>query len=240
MLYLISLGLFDKNDVSNRAIDAAKKCDKLYIERYTNYYGSSNKELENIFGTKIVELKREEVESLKLIKEAKKENVALLVIGDVFSATTHTSLMLEAMNKNIKVEVIHGSSILTAIGETGLMLYNFGKIVSIPKENKKIVSPYEVLKLNKDLHTLFLLDLDLNFNEAIQYLLDLEDMKKEKQFNGNRLCVVCCMGKKKIIKSGKAKDLMKIRIKERPQCLIVPGKLHFLEKELIEKWNLLK
>ena len=241
MLYLISLGLYDKNDVSLKAISAAKKCKILYIERYTNFFGSSNKKLERLFKKKIIELKREEVESLKLINEAKKSDIGLLIIGDVFSATTHSALMLEAINKKIKVEAIHGSSILTAIGETGLILYNFGKIASIPKENKNIETPYEALKGNNQLHTLFLLDLDLSFNEAIEYLLYLEDKKKEKIFNPERLCVVCCqIGGKNIIKSGKAKDLLKLKIKDKPQCLIVPGKLHFLEEEMIEKWNISK
>ena len=196
MLYLISLGLADKNDVSLRAIDAARRCDKLYIERYTNYYGSSNKELEKLFGKKIAGLKRGDVESSKLIDESKKENIGLLVIGDVFSATTHSSLMLEAFDKKIKVEVIHGSSILTAVGETGLMLYNFGKTASIPKDNKNIESPYDILKRNKDLHTLFLLDLGLSFNEAIIYLLGVEKKRKGKVFDENKLCVVCSFGKK--------------------------------------------
>ena len=142
MLYLISLGLYDKNDISLSALSAAKKCKILYIERYTNFFGSSNKELEKLFKKKIIEIKREEVESLKLINEAKKSDIGLLIIGDVFSATTHSALMLEAINKKIKVGVIHGSSILTAIGETGLILYNFGKTASIPKENTNIKTPY--------------------------------------------------------------------------------------------------
>ena len=240
MLYLISLGLIDKNDISLRAIEAVKRCDKLYFERYTNYYGSSNRELEKLFGKKIIELKREDVESYKLISEAKKGEIGLLVIGDVFSATTHSSLMLEALNKKIKVEIVHGSSILTAVGETGLMLYNFGKTASIPKENKNIESPYEILKRNKDLHTLFLLDLGLGFNEAIEYLLDIGKKKGENVFDEKKLCVVCSFGKKKIIKLGIARDLIKIKINQKPQCLIVPGKLHFFEEEMLERWNISK
>jgi len=235
MIYLISLGLSDKEDISLRAINSAKKCKKLYLEKYTNHYGSSNKELEKLFGKKIIELKREDVESSKLVNEARKENVGLLVIGDVLSATTHSSLMLDALDKKIKLEVIHGSSILTAVGDTGLILYNFGKTASIPKENKNIKSPYEILEKNGNLHTLFLLDLGLSFNDAIKYLL-----KNEKVFNKDKLCVVCCFGKKKIIKSGKAKDLVKLKISQKPQCLIVPGRIHFFEEEMLEKWNISK
>ncbi len=228
MLYLISLGLYDKKDISLRAIEACKKCSKLYFEGYTSFYGSSLKELEKIFGKKIISLKREEVESDFLIKESKKKNVGLLVIGDALTATTHSSFILD------KAKVVHGSSILTAVGETGLMLYNFGKVTSIPFDNKNVKEPYNVLVKNKDLHTLFLLDLQngkyMSVSEGVKYLL--------RQGMGNRLVVGCggLGSDKREIKVCKAKDMVKKKFKLKPQCIIVPGKLHFVEEEILDEY----
>jgi len=228
MLYLISLGLYDKKDISLRAIEVGKKCDTLYFEGYTSFYGSSLKELENIFGKKIVSLKRKEVESDFLIQESKKKKIGLLVIGDALSATTHSSFILD------KAKVVHGSSILTAVGETGLMLYNFGKISSIPFDNKNVKEPYNVLKKNKELHTLFLLDLKngkyMPVSEGVKYLL--------RQGMGNKLVVGCSgLGSdRREIKVGKAKDMVKVKFSLKPQCLIVPGKLHFVEEEILNEY----
>lgn len=60
------------------------------------------------------------------------KDVALLVVGDPFGATTHTDLVLRAREKGINVQVVHNASILNAVGCCGLQLYSFGETVSIP------------------------------------------------------------------------------------------------------------
>ena len=55
---------------------------------------------------------------LSTSKEDKK--IAFLVVGDPFCATTHTDVFLRATKLGIMVEVIHNSSIVNAIGCTGL------------------------------------------------------------------------------------------------------------------------
>ncbi|MEM4266669.1 MAG: diphthine synthase, partial [Candidatus Nanoarchaeia archaeon] len=142
MIYLISLGLYEKENMSIKAVQTAKKCDKLFIERYTSYYKTTNKELEEFFGKKIEQLSREEFEKgERILEEGKNKNIGVLVIGDALTATTHIALLLEAKKRGIKTEVVHGSSILTAVAETGLMLYNFGKTTSIVFQNENIVEP---------------------------------------------------------------------------------------------------
>ena len=59
------------------------------------------------------------------------EDVALLVVGDPFSATTHTDLQLRAAEAGVTVEVVHNASVMTAIGACGLQLYRFGETISI-------------------------------------------------------------------------------------------------------------
>ena len=67
----------------------------------------------------------------KVIEEAREENVAFLVIGDPFGATTHTDLYLRALKMGVKVDVVHNASIMNACGACGLQLYRFGETVSI-------------------------------------------------------------------------------------------------------------
>ncbi len=245
MLYLISLGLYEKEDMSLKALETAKKCSKLYLEGYTHLYKENAEDLSNFLGKKVIELDRKDVEndSNKLIEEAKDLDVGLLVGGDCLTATTHSSLVLEAKEKGVKVKIIHGSSIFTAITETGLFLYNFGKITSIPFENDLIETPYKVIKQNGDMHTLCLLDLRpkekkyMRASDAVKYLLKLEEKRKEKVIAKERIGIICAgMGSpNQIIETGKLNDLAKKKIDVFPQCLIIPGKLHFMEEEFLNK-----
>ena len=231
--------------MSIKALETARKCDKLYLESYTHFFKDGIEELSEFIGKKIVKLGREDIENNvdNILEEAKKENIGILVGGDCLTATTHSSLILDAKKQEIKVKVIHGSSIFTAISETGLFLYNFGKITSIPFDNENVEAPYNVIKQNKELHTLCLLDLKpeekkfMKASEAISYLLNTESKRKENIFSDDTLCVVCAgMGSnEQVIKAGKAKDLLKEKLDMIPQCLIIPGKLHFMEESWVMK-----
>lgn len=68
----------------------------------------------------------------EILDGAKDTDVALLVVGDPFGATTHTDLVLRAEEKGIKFQVVHNASILNAVGCCGLQLYSFGETISIP------------------------------------------------------------------------------------------------------------
>ena len=78
-------------------------------------------------------------------------------------ATTHTDLVLRARELEIPVKSIHNASIMSAIGSTGLQLYNFGQTVSMVffTDTWKPLSFYDRVKENSDigLHTLILLDI---------------------------------------------------------------------------------
>ena len=232
-LYLISLGLSDEKDISLKGLEALKKCNEIYIENYTSFLQVSKEKLEKLYNKKIILADRNFVESNFPLEKAKKENIALLIIGDVFSATTHISLLLEAKKNKIEVKVIHNASVLTAIGITGLSLYNFGKIISIPSNYKETSSPYENFLINhkNNLHTLFLLDLDLEIKDALNYLISKGMDKKTP-------CVVCekLGSEKQRIKVAPAEKLLKENF-SKPSCLIIPSKLHFIEEEALEQWK---
>ncbi|MBS3108133.1 diphthine synthase [Candidatus Woesearchaeota archaeon] len=245
-LYMIGLGLGDEKDISLKGLEIVRSCDYIYLESYTSKLDVSVKKLEALYGKKIMIADRSLVENdaeKTILKNALASKVAFLVIGDVFSATTHTDLKLRALELGIKVEVIHNASILTAIGVTGLELYKFGKVTSIPFLNDDVRTPLEVLEKNKSigLHTLMLLDLHplenkfMNVHSAFEYLLKF----KNKLFNEETLVVVCCalgMEEQKI-KFGKVKDLIKIKFDSYPQCLIVPGELHFMEEDSLKTFK---
>jgi len=242
MLYLIGIGL-SKGDISLNAIRAIKKCSLVYFENYTS---AIDYNLEDFLGKKIIYADRDLVEnSEEIIKEAKKKNVAFLVCGDIFSATTHISLYLDAKKEKVKTEVINGISVLNAVLKTGLSLYNFGKISSIPFEHDKVETPYNNLKDNKDMHSLFLLDLNpkenkfMHFNEGLKYLLDMEEKRKKKLISKDGLCIVCCglNTRKEKILVGKIKNLIKKKINVFPQCFVIPGKLHFIEEEALDNFK---
>ena len=240
MLYIIGIGLRFK-DLSIRALEILKRCDYIYLDNYTSILTYDLKDLEKLIGKKIILADRELVENKtsEILDKAKQKEVAFLVIGDVFSATTHISLLMDAVKEKIKYEIIHGISILTVIGDTGLSLYNFGKISSIPKNNENIETPYDVLKQNKDLHTLFLLDIGMSINEGVKILFNIERKRKENLFNDDKLCIGCAgLGLEKTdIKIGRARNMLKFKSKIIPQCLIVPGKLHFIEEEFLERFK---
>lgn len=241
MLYLIGIGLGDEKDITLKGLEIARLSDFVYLENYTSIINVSIKKLEELYGKTVNAANRELVESNRLVELAKDKNVALLIIGDVFSATTHIDLMNRAREINVRVEVVHNASILTAIGITGLSLYKFGKVASIPFDNKNIDTPIRVLEENNGMHTLFLLDLRpdenrfMTINDAIAYLLRFN----KKCFTAETLCVGCCAlgAKKQKIIAGKASELLVQKFDSYPQSLIVPGKLHFVEEDFLKLYG---
>ncbi len=244
MLYLIGCGLGDVKDLTLNGINALNNCDFIYIENYTSLVGFSISDLKNILDNKdkhIEVVDRTFVETAdKLLTDSKNKNTALLIKGDVFSATTHVDLFLRAKAENIPIKVLHNSSILTAIGDTGLSLYKFGRVASIPFNNKNVNSPFDIYLMNKSchMHTLFVLDLDpinnkfMNFKEGLLYLNEHSD----GSINFDTYVIICAsLGTNKaVIKYGKIEELLKIEIDIYPQCLIIPSELHFMEEEMLK------
>ena len=113
----------------------------------------------------MIEADREMIESgcEEILAHSLTTTVSVLVVGDPFSATTHTDLHLRAVQRGITVHVIHNASIMNAVGCTGLQLYRFGETVSLPffTETWKPYSYYDKIEKNlaNNLHTLVLLDI---------------------------------------------------------------------------------
>ncbi|HIJ98127.1 TPA: diphthine synthase [archaeon] len=248
MIKIIGLGLWNEKSMSIEAMEEANDCDVLYAEFYTSRLIGlrSKEELVKVLGKDIKFLKREEVEvSQKFILDrAKKEKVGFLVAGDALTATTHIDLVIEAKKRGIEVKIIHGSSIYTAAaGLAGLQIYKFGRSCSIPypQPGFKVESPFEVIagNLKQGLHTLVFLDIQpdklMTANEAMQILLEIGKKKKSRILDNKEIVVVARAGSDEaVVKYGKIKDLIEMNFGEPMHIIIVPGKLHFKEKEYLE------
>lgn len=122
----------------------------------------------------------------------------------MYRATTHTDLVLRARELSIPISSIPNASIMSAIGATGLQLYNFGQTVSMVffTDNWKPASFYDRIRENRTigLHTLVLLDIKvkeqslenmargrkvyeppryMTVGQCAAQMLEIEDVKKE-------------------------------------------------------------
>lgn len=251
MLLLIGLGL-DTKDISVRALAALKSADLVFIERYTSFIDDSYvKYLEEATDKKIIELHRPDLEEdiAETLARAKDHNVAVLFPGDPLIATTHKTILSSAKELGIKVTVFHAPSILTvAIGLSGLDVYRFGSIATIPfwSEKYRPTSFLDVVKrnLDRDEHTLLLLDIDRTSNKpmklgyAMQILKEAERQKRYEMFHRNAdIIVIADAGKEnaKVIRTS-FRDAQKHEAETEGKALsiIVVSKTSFAEEEALK------
>ena len=182
MLYLIGLGLADETDITVKGLNIVRSAARVYLEAYTSILLVPPSTLEAYYGRPVILADREMVEtrSDEILagagprtskaaaggdddKSENSDDIAFLVVGDPFSATTHSDLVLRARQFHIPVRSIPNASILSAIGATGLQLYNFGQTVSMVffTDTWKPASFYDRVRENRavGLHTLVLLDI---------------------------------------------------------------------------------
>lgn len=228
-LWLIGLGLLDEKDLTLRGLEAAKKADVVFAEVYTSFWRGKAADLEKLLGKKVWVLSREQVENEdRVLKEAKLRDVAFLVPGDPLVATTHADIVARARKAGIAVEIVHSSSIISAIAETGLHVYKFGPVVSLPAPQKSVTYPESPLKkikenLARGQHTLVILDTTMDAKDAL-------DLLKLKQ----NIIVAASLGARPKILYGKIEELRRKDFGPLPHVIVVPGELHFTEKEFLE------
>lgn len=235
MLYLIGIGLNLKS-FSLEAMQIIKSCKKVYLEAYTVDFPYEFSELEKTIGNFEL-LGRESVESSKLIDESKKNDIALLVYGSPLFATTHLTLLLDCKKAKVKYKVIFGVSIFDALGETGLELYKFGKITSMPRWQKNF-EPDSFLDIVRDnllikAHSLILCDIGLGFSDALK---QLEESLVRKKMKTEKIVIASCLGSEKNKFYYETLENLKKKSKNisNPFCIIIPSELHFMEQEWLE------
>ncbi len=239
MLYLIGLGL-NVDGISSFGLAIAKRCKKIYLENYTVDFPYTKHQLEEVINKKIIDADRNFIESLEIIDEAAKCDVALLVYGSPLTATTHITLLQEARASGIKTKVIYNASVFDAVAETGLQLYKFGKIASMPAwnpaENYEPDSFMKIVQENQSskAHSLILADIGLEFQDALK---QLEESAKKYEIKLNKILVCSQLGtqNRKIIYKT-PEELSEYENVKKPYCIIIPSKLHFIEKEVLDEF----
>ncbi len=248
-VYFIGLGLYDERDITLKGLEIAKKCDVVFAEFYTSLLaGTTIEKIEELIGKPIRRLNREDVElnfENTVLSEAKNKDVAFLTAGDPMVATTHSDLRIRAKKAGIGSYVIHAPSIYSAIAITGLHIYKFGKsaTVAYPERNWFPTSHYDVIRENRErgLHTMLFLDIKadqnryMTANEAMEILLQVEEMKGQNVFTPDTLVVVLARAGSlnPTLRAGYVGDMIKEDFGKQPHVMVVPGKLHIVEAEYL-------
>ncbi len=249
MLTFVGLGLYDEKDISLKGLEAIRDADVVYAEFYTSPLGDKTVEkMEEVYGKRISVLERGDVEENAeegILKLAKSKKVVLLSGGDAMIATTHVDLRLRAIDMEIETRIIHAPSISSAVaGLCGLQSYKFGKSATVTPPYKGVISemPYDTIIANKErgLHTLLYLDISMRINEALRLLEAIDEKKKEKgevfTFKKSIGVGIARAGSDKPVVKADYLDVLKnYEFGELPHVLVVPGDLHFMEKEALIK-----
>lgn len=249
-LYLIGLGLNPPDSISFEAVSLCAKADSVFIETYTNVLNPNAKEqIEKVIGRGIELIEREALEDERDILEAAKNGeCCLLVPGDPLVATTHVNLAITAKKHGLEFRIVHASSVTSAAAsESGLQAYKFGAITTIPhfRQNYSPSASLDVIMGNQKLglHTLCLLDIDkvlgpLTVGQACSNLLSMSGGKGSSAFSrSSRIVVLSRLGyPDQQVAYSRVSDLIEskgLQFKP-PCCIIIPGKLHFIEEEFLE------
>lgn len=248
-IVFIGLGLHDENGIGLNGLEEVRKADKVFAEFYTSLLPDFSLEnFENNIGKKLTLLCRRDLEDMNgkvVLEAAEKGNVALLVPGDPMIATTHITLRIEAQKRCVKTRIVHGASIMSAAaGLSGLHNYKFGKTVTVPfPDESPATTPYCVVCENqkRGLHTLCLLDIKveekryLGISEALATLLSIEAKEAKKAITTETLAVgISRAGSQNpTVKAERVELLLNYDFGGPPQCIIFPGKLHFMEAEAL-------
>ncbi|KAF1810897.1 diphthine synthase-like protein [Eremomyces bilateralis CBS 781.70] len=264
MLYLIGLGLADEKDITVKGLEIVKRAERVYLEAYTAILLIEKNQLEAFYGRPVIIADRELVEtgSDDILADADKVDVAFLVVGDPFSATTHADLVIRARELSIPTQSIPNASILTSIGTTGLQLYNFGQTVSMVffLPSWRPASFYDRIKENVSigLHTLVLLDIKvkeqslenlargrkiyepprfMTVAQCADQMLEVEEEKAEGVYGKESLAVgVARVGSSdQSIAVGTLEQLKSADLGKPLHSLILLGKrVHDLEREFLK------
>jgi len=246
ILYFVGLGLSDLKDISIRGKEIVEGADSVFAEFYTSRLSDEN--ISGFFGREIRILNREELEDEKVILEAvERGDTVLLTAGDPMSATTHNSLRLSAMKRGIEVKIIHSASIFTAApGLLGLWPYKFGRATTLARPERGFfpTSPYDVLvsNLKMGLHTLILLDIKveedyfMTAGEGLSLLLQMEEEKGEGILTPDtEVAVVARAGSENpALFFGPISSALKRDFGPPLHTIILPGKLNFMEREILD------
>uniref|UniRef100_A0AAR2J8Q5 diphthine methyl ester synthase n=1 Tax=Pygocentrus nattereri TaxID=42514 RepID=A0AAR2J8Q5_PYGNA len=250
MLYFIGLGLGDAKDITVKGLEVIKGCSRVYLEAYTSILTVGKEALEEYYGRELLLADRDmvEQEADEILKGADVSDVAFLVVGDPFGATTHSDLVLRAVNAGIQYRVIHNASILNAVGCCGLQLYSFGETVSIVfwTDNWKPESFYDKIKGNRDMgmHTLCLLGAGRKIYEPPRFMTVAQAAEQLLEIVQNPITEeTVCVGLARVgaddqaIQAGSLREMASCDLGGPLHSMIITGHLHPLEVDMLRLFS---
>jgi diphthine synthase len=250
MLWFVGTGINGYRGLSIAALDVLRKCDIVYIERFTSALSEVDLQgLNSLLEIHTKPVQRWFVEDGRdLLEAARTKDVALVTYGDPLIATTHSELRSRAAKDSIKTAILHSASgIASIIGESGLHVYKFGRMVTMMSELQSAVTVYNTIFQNllAGSHTLILTEYNhndeskepffLDPSSVFKMLLDAERVHKHEIFSDDTFAVVASrvgMQDQKIT-SGKVKSLLKVEFGIGPHSVIITGALHFTETQAL-------
>lgn len=247
-LYLLGLGLGSVRYLTFAVVEEIERCDEVYLDSYTGFISRElMKRLKKLVGDRLIVASRRDLEDNleEIVERARDREVAILVQGDPLIATTHISLIVEAVKRGVQFKIVHGVSAHSAAPSiTGLQSYRFGKTTTLSREG----DPREAYRIIQDniergLHTLVLLDTSeggLTIIEALKKLLDAEEDLGRGVVREDTLAVALAgIGMDgEMVKAGSIRELIQTDYPPPPHMLVFPGELHFMEAEaLIRLYN---
>jgi len=246
-LVFVGLGLGDQGP-SLGALEAIRESEAAYVDNYTSPPSPQVlKIVEEQTKRRLVEVGREFVEDGKEILERSKDSkVVLAVQGDPMIATTHNDLRARAASRGIQTRVVYGATVAAAAASaSGLHYYKFGGTITFTMESASLHQ--EVYhRVHRNLlagqHTLILLEFDLVKQKGaepgfvIERLLEAErNFKREVVSEKSLVLVLSRLGREDEGASGGSMGRLKLEaFGKAPHCVVVPGKLHFSEEEVLE------
>ncbi|KAJ3598829.1 hypothetical protein NHX12_032793 [Muraenolepis orangiensis] len=261
MLYLVGLGLGDAKDITVKGLEIVKRSSRVYLETYTSMLTVGKDKLEEFYGREVIVADRDlvEMEAEEILKEADSTDVVLLVVGDPFGATTHSDLVLRAVNAGIPYRVVHNASIMNAVGCCGLQLYSFGEAVSIVfwTDDWRPQSFYDKIKKNHSmgLHNIKVKEQSIenlmrgnkvyeaprfmSVSQAAQQLLEIIQKRREEgeepELSEDTVCVGLARvgAEDQVIRTATLRQLGSCDLGPPLHSLIVTGQLQPLEVDML-------
>jgi len=222
--------------------------DVVYVDTYTvPGAGWLLEWARGVAGGRVVEASRGVLEegAPRIVEEARSALVVVLVPGDPLIATTHRSLVVEAVRRGVEYRVVPGVSGVCAAKTASLLdYYRFGRTVTVPGPWRRVraysVVEYLLRNACAGMHTLLLLDIDewgrqYPPGDAVEQLLSLAG-ELGVSLDGAPLLAVERAGLE-----GERVTLHRLPSVEEPRggwrepaSLVVPGPLAAYEREALE------
>ncbi len=250
MLTLAGAGL-GPNSMTDSLRRALANADVVIVETYTSPLSGWIVELAKGYAKDVVIATREKLEerSHEVIRLATEKDVVVVIPGDPMIATTHSSLIVEALSSGVKARLIPAASgPCASISASGLQFYRFGRKITIPGPWRGVGLTYVALwllgNLCLDLHTLFLLDVSptgeqLLPSEGAKAILDgLKELLGSPPRGIEGLLTIAISVSEDHVETAHSRlsrhDSLRPLV---PSSLIVPSGLHVSEKEFLTAFH---